>query len=181
MRFVSVVMVAMVLAACTPGGERDVDRSEVGATATAGAVSITYPAEPGFLALDPSDLAEQWQERIADPFDAPTVNVTAGRADAGSVNDPISLESIVDEGRLVVTQLAVVNGSGEDDEAVSAEIVEAFLGLLVEDVDSAMAGLGFGADGVLFDLSEDGYEVAGLSLYRASNEDTILIGVVRTP
>ena len=181
MRFVSAVMVAVVLAACAPGGERDVDRSDVGATATAGAVSITYPAELGFLDLDPSDLAKRWQERIGVPFDAPMVNVTAGRADAGSINDPISLESIIDDGRLVVTQLAVVNGSGDDDEAVSADIVEAFLGLFVEAVDSSWIGLGFGAEGVLFDLSEDAYEVAGLSWYRASNEDTILIGVVRAP
>lgn len=181
MRILSAVLVAMVLGACTPGGERDVDRSEVGATATAGAVSINYPDAPGFLDLEPSDLAQRWQERVSEPFDAPTVNVTAGRADAGSLNDPISLESIIDDGRLAVTQLAVVNGSGDDDEAVAVEIVEAFLGLLVEDVDSALTGLGFGADGVLFDLSEDAYEIAGISLYRASNEDTILIGAVSTP
>lgn len=184
MRIVAVLLV-IGLAACTPGGERDVDRSQVGAKATAGAVSITYP--PGSVALEvgPAALVAGWDERFADQLGAARAVATNSRIEAGAVTDPISLEAVVSSGSVMVAQVALVDGVGDDDQARSASAVRHFLELVLMDdaagVSAAFIGLGFGEEGALFALSEAETKVRSVTFYRASNEDTILIGAVGSP
>lgn len=173
------------LVACTPGGERDVDRSAVGPKATAGAVSITYPPDTAPLTLNADDLVAGWNGAFAAELGTDTAVARASRIEAGSVTDPISLEAIVDTGAVVVAQLAVVDGAGDDDQARSTEAIQRFLGLLFPssstDADAAFVGLGFGESGALFALSENAFQVGAVTIYRASNEDTILVGAVASP
>lgn len=183
-RFVGAVLVVTVVA-CTPGGERDVDRSEDGATATAGAVSITYPSDFGPLAIDPASLVAGWNEAFVGSLGGPEAVATADRIVAGSGLDPISLEAVVDSDEVSVAQFALVNGANDDDQTRSADAVQKFLELMLRpiggDTAAASAGLGFGESGVLFGLSENEYVIGSMTFYRASNEDTILIGVVGSP
>lgn len=184
MRVVALFLVVG-LAACTPGGERDVDRSQIGAKATAGAVSITYPPETVALEIGPAALAAAWDGRFTDELGAARAVATNSRIEAGAVTDPISLEAVVSSGSVMVAQLALVDGVGDDDQARSASAVRGFLELILmdesADVSAAFIGLGFGEDGSLFALSEAEIEVGSVTFYRASNEDTILIGAVGSP
>ncbi|MDH5503823.1 MAG: hypothetical protein OEY98_07345 [Acidimicrobiia bacterium] len=182
---VGAVLLVVGLAACTPGGERDVDRSPVGAKATAGAVSITYPPESVALEVGPAELAAAWDERFTDELGAAPALATTSRIEAGAVTDPISLEAVVSSGSVMVAQLALVDGVGDDDQARSASAVRRFLELVLmdnaADVSAAFIGLGFGEEGSLFALREAETEVRSVTFYRASNEDTILIGAVGSP
>lgn len=182
---VMALLLVMALAACTPGGERDVDRSAVGPKATAGAVSINYPGDGVSLAIEPEALVAAWDERFTDEFGAAQAVGTRSRIEAGAVTDPISLEAVVSDESVMVVQLALVDGAGDDDQALSTSAVREFLELLLAnspaDVDAAFVGLGFGGDGALFALSENETQVGSLRLYRASNEDTILLGAVGSP
>lgn len=184
MRVVALFLVVG-LAACTPGGERDVDRSQIGAKATAGAVSITYPPETVALEIGPAALAAAWDGRFTDELGAARAVATNSRIEAGAVTDPISLEAVVSSGSVMVAQLALVDGVGDDDQARSASAVRGFLELILmdesADVSAAFIGLGFGEEGSLFALSEAEIEVGSVTFYRASNEDTILIGAVGSP
>ncbi len=185
MRKTLALLLVIGLAACTPGGERDVDRSPVGAKATAGAVSITYPPDSVALAIEPVTLVAAWDERFTNELGAAPAVATNSRIEAGPVTDPISLEAVVSSGSVMVAQLALVDGAGDDDQARSASAVRSFLELVLmdnsADVSAAFVGLGFGEEGSLFALSENETRVGSVTLYRASNEDTILIGAVGSP
>ena len=182
MRVRLVVALVVTLAACTPGGERDVDRSGVGATATAGAVSISYPPDATRLAMTGDELAAGWDRSFVGPYEAPSLVLTDDRADAGGATDRISLEAIVVDGGVAVAQLALIDGAGDDDAAETAEILMDFLRLVAgDDAEEVFEGLAFGPDGVLFGLSENEANVGEFRFFRASNEDTILIGVVGAP
>lgn len=173
------------LAACTPGGERDVDRSQLGPKATAGAVSILYPPESVALEIEPAALVAAWDERFTNELGTAQAVATNSRIDAGTVTDPISLEAVVSSSSLMVVQLALVDGAGDDDQARSTSAVRSFLELVLmdnsADVSAAFVGLGFGEEGSLFALSENETRVGSVTFYRASNEDTILIGAVGSP
>lgn len=173
------------LAACTPGGERDVDRSQVGPKATAGAVSINYPPDSVSLAIEPEALVAAWDAGFTNELGAAQAVATNSRIEAGAVTDPISLEAIVSADSVMVVQLALVDGPGDDDQPRSTSAVREFLMLLLPDspadVDAAFVGLGFGEEGMLFALSENETRVGSVRFYRASNEDTILLGAVGSP
>ena len=185
MRQTLALLLVIGLAACTPGGERDVDRSPVGPKATAGAVSITYPPDSVALAIEPATLVAAWDERFANELGAAQAVATNSRIEAGPVTDLISLEAVVASGSVMVAQLALVDGAGDDDQARSASAVRGFLELVLmgnsADVSAAFVGLGFGEEGSLFALSENETRVGSVTFYRASNEDTILIGAVGSP
>ena len=185
MRRTLALLLVVGLAACTPGGERDVDRSPVGPKATAGAVSITYPPDSVALEIEPATLVEGWDERFTDELGAAQAVATNSRIEAGPVTDPISLEAVVSSGSVMVAQLALVDGTGDDDQARSTSAVRSFLELVLmgnsADVSAAFVGLGFGEEGSLFALSEEQIQIGSVTFYRASNEDTILIGAVGSP
>jgi len=187
MRFFTALLLVIALVACTPGGERDVERSEVGPTATAGAVSITYPPAADALQLTADQLIARWSQTLEEELGAPPAVLSDGRIEAGAGNAPISLEAVVTADAVSVVQLALIDGSGDDDELRSSAAIMAFLGLILpegsnaSDVDAAFGELGFGENGTLFGLAENEYTVGGLTVYRASNEDTILLGAVASP
>lgn len=187
MRRFTALLLVMVLAACTPGGERDVDRSSIGPTATAGAVSINYPSAGKPLPLTADQLISRWNQTLEAELGAPPAVLSDGRIEAGVGNAPISMEAVVTDGAVSVVQLALIDGTGNDDELRSSAAVLAFLGLVLPEgadageVDVAFGELGFGENGTLFDLAEEVYTSGGLTVYRASNEDTILLGAVTSP
>ncbi len=187
MRLFAASLLTIALVACTPGGERDVDRSSVGPTATAGAVSIMYPPAGNALDLTVDQLISGWSETLEAELGAPPAVLVDGRIEAGAGNAPISLEAVVADEAVSVVQLALIAGSGDDDELRSSAAVLAFLGLILPEgsdanaVDTAFGELGFGENGTLFGLAETEYAFGGTTVYRASNEDTILLGVVASP
>lgn len=185
MRHTLLLVCVVGLVACTPGGERDVDRTPIGPKATAGAVSITYPPDTAPMTIKSEALVAGWNDAFVDDLGAAEAVATLSRIEAGSVTDPISLEAVVDSGAAVVVQLAVIDGAGDDDQARSTQAIKRFLELLFPnspaDAEAAFVGLGFGEEGTLFVLSEDEFQLSGISVYRASNEDTILLGAVASP
>ena len=174
------LLVTVLLAACVAPPETQVDRTVEGPVATAAAVSIGYPDDAASFGLGASVFESRWEQLAVVPLGAPAVTRVGEEAVASG--SAVAVDVVVEDGEVLIAQLTVVNAAGDDDEGRAASLIEAFVAAVVDgDPFRTVSDLGFGPDGGLF-IEQAITTVPGrLTFFRASNEDTILVGVVGSP
>lgn len=172
-------MLAIAAVACVAPPENTVDRAVDGPVATSAAVSIGYPSDISPFGLEIADLEARWADLAVTPLGAPElVRVGDGEVAPGS---SVALDVAVEGTGVLIAQLTVINEAGDDDEARAADLVAAFVEAITGsdlDTEGILSGLGFGDGGALFGEAAVVSVSGEYRFLRASNEDTILLGVV---
>lgn len=163
---------ALVLVACVAPPETGVDRAVEGPVASAAAVSIGYGPDTAPLGVALDDLVTAWRSGAVDRFGVGEVRVVGEAPDDA---EAVSLDVVVEDDRVVIAQLTIVNEAGDEDEVTAAELVRVFLDAV--GVSGAWEELGFGPAGGLYVEATRTYR-SDVVVHRASNEDTVLLGAV---
>jgi len=178
------VLVALLLAGCgvaddIAGELTAIDPSE-GPYARATVVGINYPAGAPQVGRDIVTFVSEWTsltERVDDL--APLVEDSEGAMwVAESDGSGIALDVVVDREIIVLAQLQIIDAAGDGDEVTAAEVIDEFLAFLgVDDSSAALEQLGVISVDPLFAERAEILEIGDVTIYLASNEDTVLVGV----
>lgn len=175
----------LVLAAC--GGLEDltaIDPSE-GAYARSTVVGINYPANALPVGAPIGDLVAAWGI-YAEANDLPQLVETSRDGDvvtyvAESTTSGVALDVIATSDLITIAQLQVIDAAGEGDEQAAVDTLREFLAMMgVANADAVLESLTLVSTEALFLERAESTAVSGevtRTVYVASNEDTILLGV----
>lgn len=178
------VVVALALASCgvaedLAGELTAIDPSE-GPYARATVVGINYPPGAPQVGRDIGAFASDWMsltervDKLAPLVEDPEGTMWVAESDVSG----IALDVVVDRDVIVLAQLQMIDAAGDGDEAAAAEVLDQFLSFLgVGDSSAALEQLGVVAADPLFAERAEILEIGDVTIYLASNEDTVLVGV----
>lgn len=176
----------LVLTACN--GLEDltaIDPSE-GAYARPTVVGINYPADALPVGSLIEDFVNAWDSFAESTANVPVLAESSRDGDvvmyvAESAYSGVALDVVATAGVVTIVQLQVVDAAGEGDELAAADTLSQFLMVMgVDAPEELLASLGVIPEDALF-LERTGSVVvsgdAPLTVFIASNEDTILLGI----
>jgi len=153
-----------------------------GPYARSAVVGINYPAGAPQVGVDIDSLVAEWGSLAEQVDNLPMLVEMDGESMWVAESDAsgVALDVIVNQDVVVLAQLQIVDAAGESDESAAALVLSEFLAALnVGDPTGVFDQLGI-ADPLFSERSET-LEVGELTIYLASNKDTILVGVTGAP
>ena len=175
------LLALLAITAC--GGAEDAtgDLTAVGPHATAASTRIVYADDAPPLGIGYEAFRAGWDElarRVEGIAELREVSRADGEVSyvAETESSGIALDLVVEGGLIQVAQLALVDGVGDEDDPHVYAAIEGFLDLVGAGFDADR--LGVGDLDPLFSEREMTAEGVGVTVYLASNEDSILVGAV---
>ncbi len=175
------LVTVIVLSACGGTDDADIDLTAVGPHATAASTRIVYADDASPLGVGYESFEAGWVA-MARSIDGLGELRETGRTEeavsfvADTASSGIALDLVVEGGVIQVAQLTLVDGVGDEDEPHVYAAIEGFLDLV--EVDFGAERLGLTETEPLFLEREMTATGAGVTVYLASNEDSILVGAI---